>query len=307
MQNKNKIFIIIIALVILALIIGGIFYFRSKNSLQIEPTVIDDLPIWILEDGNTAVYREVNIGENQLEKNIVLVNLQDQELVETEIYEAIPKELAASVTDLQFSIEPKIIEDDPIVLWSTCKSGKVCKEPGLLEMTQNLAAALFTITRDVGLTYFSDVCSTKTAKAWIKGAGYKEGTFAGCSYYIKYLERDIQERTSKDWQNKSVNSKIAQNLEPGTSQYQQIQSKAKKAIPSQQTSTSSKTPTKTTPTGKDCAALCQQVQCKNCRSGYMYCNQQGNGCVECYSDSDCPSGRYCGNNACWENKWKDYK
>ncbi len=102
---------------VLILVLGVIGYFWFSNKLVSKPTVMDDLPIWLLRDGKVAVYREMEIGNGSVTANVVVSNLGNEDQSNVQIYETIPKEIAQSASTLEFSSEPEIIEDDPIILW----------------------------------------------------------------------------------------------------------------------------------------------------------------------------------------------
>ena len=294
---KNKAVVIggIIVLIAIAAAMAGKFWPRAT-----ETATIDDLPIWVLDNGAT-VYRELEFDGKKLTRNIVIQNL-DGVTDSAKIYETIPKEIAASAKDLQFNVEPQVIEDDPVVLWSVCK--KNCgKEQGVLDMTATLAKGIITTVRDAGLHYFSDVCTTKTAKDWLKKAGYKEGEFFGCSQYIRYMEKDVALRKTAEWQNKLEQGKIKNTYEPTASEYKIYQQTAQKAISEQkktqqQTQTKTKTQQTTTPAKKsDPCQYCSQIKCGDCKSGIDICRSDKTGCTSCNTDADCLDTHFCSNGA----------
>lgn len=282
------------AVVIIIAITLGWYFYQKKNN---QTAIIDDLPIWELDDG-TMVYREMKFDGKKLTTSI-MIQSPENATEGTKIYEVIPKEIAASAKDVQFSVEPIIIQDDPIILWSTCKSN--CpKDQGILDMTATLAKGLITTIRDAGLDYFTDTCATQTAKDWVKKAGYKEGEFFGCSQYIRYMEKEVAMRQTAEWQNKLENGKIKNTYEPTDSQYKKIQTAAKNTINEQKKQTPSavapaKTKTKTTtPTTKAGPCdYCASIKNLNTKTGFDVCRSDKTGCTSCNTDADCLDTHKC--------------
>lgn len=102
-------------LVVLALATGGCFYFFPQKNLQ-EKT-IDNFPVMLINNCKTAVYRELRVSKNSIENQIVVSGLTDEDQSATKIYEFIPKEVAQKASDLEFSVQPQILEDDPLIMW----------------------------------------------------------------------------------------------------------------------------------------------------------------------------------------------
>lgn len=294
---NKKVFIVGgVILMIVAIALGWYLYQKKNNQIAI----IDDLPIWELNNG-TTVYREMEFDGKKLTVSIVVQGPED--MVEgTKIYEVIPKEIAASAKDLKFNVEPEVVEDDPVVLWSTCKTN--CpKDQGVLDITATLAKGLITTIRDAGLNYFSDTCATQTAKKWIKDAGYKQGEFFGCSQYIRYMEKEVAMRQTAEWQNKLEQGKIKNTYEPAVSQYQIHQQTAKKVINEQkktqqqtqtQTQPKNKSQQTTTPTKKSNSCdYCGTIKNSNSKTGFYVCRSDKTGCTSCNTDADCLDTHQC--------------
>lgn len=288
---KKSVFIILGIVIILALVGLGIYFWQKTRAKKI---VINDLPIMVLAD-KTAVYREMTIDQKgNIEKTITLQNLGDQPADNLEIYEAIPKEIAPSAKDLTFSVQPQIIEDDPVVLWKTCGNSSdptACsnKGPGFFELGKNILK----LARNAGLNYLTDTCNTKTAKDWIKTAGYKEGDFFGCDQYIKYIERTIEERTTTEWQNKSANSQVTRTIPAGSAEYKQIQNQVKKIT----TTAAKKTAAPTTSKKSEPCQYCSTIKCRDCKTGFDVCRTDKTGCTSCNTDADCLDTHFCSGGA----------
>lgn len=293
LNRKNIIFLVAILLVVLA----ALWWFLGRRNNQ--TATIDDLPVWELSDG-TTVYREMEIGKGSLTVSLVVQSPASAK-EGTKIYQTIPKEIAASAKDLKFSVEPEIVQDDPVVLWSTCKTN--CpKEQGFLDMTKTLATGIAMTIRDVGLNYLTNTCSTEVAKKWIKDAGYKEGEFFGCSQYMRYLEKEVAMRQTAEWQNKLEQGKIKNTYEPTDSQYQTIQQSAKKQIQAQNktTTTAAKKKNNATTTAAkkgDSCQYCSQIKCRDCKSGFDVCRSDKTGCTSCNTDADCLDTHFCSGGA----------
>ena len=93
-------------------------YSSAKSEKRLIKT-LDQYPIHMLRGGAVAVYREMKVYEDSMEKHIVINNLSDQDQKSVKVYEVIPKEVAKNASDIKFNIQPKIISADPIVLWDT--------------------------------------------------------------------------------------------------------------------------------------------------------------------------------------------
>lgn len=233
--------LILIVIVIIVLLFGAFLLVKQFTKPDIKPQLHDDFPIWLMRDGDVAVYREMLINADNYEKTIVIQNIGDSDQEDIKIYESIPKEIAESASDLEFSIEPEIIEDDPLVLWSVDKKLKADSGTSTTSTRKDdsslffeLGVAVFKIGRNVGLAYLTDVCETKEAKEFIKDyLAERSSDFAwidGCGNYITELERRAQEQTSKKWQNQSEENKVLASLEPDDDQYKEIRSRAKETI-----------------------------------------------------------------------------
>ncbi len=119
---KNK-KILIVGLIVIALLGLGaffVFYFTGMKTAPPAkvPLAIDDQqPIWLLRDGQIAVYRQTEFYEDEMVSRVVINNLSGQEQPDVKVYEVIPKEIAQSATELKFSAPVTVVEDDPIILW----------------------------------------------------------------------------------------------------------------------------------------------------------------------------------------------
>jgi len=239
-KGKNKI-ILIAAFLLLVIFVVGFLFLKGKNITEAEEIILDEYPIWLMREGKVAVYREMIISKDKLEKTIVIKNLTDEKQEGIKIYEIIPKEIAASASELNFSIQPDIIEDDPVVLWNIGRpKGVVTSEEkqksGMEEVSSiwgGLGRLVIGITRNVGIAYLTDTCEGKAAQQHIdsylaeKGSGF--GWLDGCANYIHDLEKKAVEKTSDEWQNKMEENAVYKSLEPGTDEYQRIKSKIKQS------------------------------------------------------------------------------
>lgn len=107
-------------------ILGSLFFFlyqryydpSAANEIISPQNTYDSFPIWLLRDGNVSVYRQMDFYEDGIEHNIVISSLNNKKHKNIEIYDRIPKEVAASASDVIFSVQPQIIEDDPLVKYS---------------------------------------------------------------------------------------------------------------------------------------------------------------------------------------------
>jgi len=98
--------------------------FLGKGPLK----TFNEYPIWVIASKNLAVYREMKIYPDRIEKQLVFKKvLPDQATTGGNVYELIPKEVAPRASLVNFNIKPKIIIEDPLVLYEAdqLKSGAV--------------------------------------------------------------------------------------------------------------------------------------------------------------------------------------
>lgn len=226
----------IISIVFFLIILCGIgYYFYQQKSSQVK--TYDNFPIWLLRDGKVAVYQEVSISPNKYERKVVVNNLSEEDQKNVAVYVEIPKEIAPKASELTFNSEVEIIKEDPVVLWSVNKSG----EGSEMSWTDTAlflpraAGLVLTWSRNIAMNNLTDVCKTSTAKDWIEHNTWQQDktSFLACGDYIEHMEKVIQERTAKDWQNKMDENKITKSLESSDAEYKQIQQKAKEKIAEQ--------------------------------------------------------------------------
>lgn len=78
----------------------------------------NEYPIWMIASKNLAVYREMKIYPDRIEKQITFKKISpDTESSGGVVYEVIPKEVAAYASLVSFSVKPKIITEDPTVMY----------------------------------------------------------------------------------------------------------------------------------------------------------------------------------------------
>lgn len=168
--------IAIVAVVVLALIIGGFFLFKQFTSPKVEPVTYDEFPIWLLRDGDVAVYQELTIDKDGVEKNIVVTNLGKEDQENVKVYISFSKAFAQHASDLTFSEEVEIVEDDPVVLWSVSEDTPDPTVTELITFLPKLAYAVLAVTYDiagdVAINNLTDTCQTQDAKAWIAEHSY---------------------------------------------------------------------------------------------------------------------------------------
>lgn len=119
--SYKKIFIIgLIVIALLGLAAFFVFYFAGMKAAPPAkvPLAIDDQqPIWLLRDGQVAVYRQTEFYKDEVVSRVVIDNLSGQAQPDVKVYEVIPKEIAQSASELKFSAAVTVVEDDPIILW----------------------------------------------------------------------------------------------------------------------------------------------------------------------------------------------
>jgi len=210
----------LIGAVLLLVLIGGI-YIAMRSSSGGEETVIDDLPIWILRDGEVAVYQEVALSDNKFEKRVVVQNLGEKEQDDVEIYIAIPKEVAESASELTFSQDVTIVEDDPLVLWNIGDGSGF-----------NVASPFISIAKSVYVNFATDICESEDARKYMEKNAWRAepGGYLACTHYMWELERRAQERTKDEWQVKTDRDAVTRVIEAEEAEYAAMQINAKKAL-----------------------------------------------------------------------------
>ncbi len=197
------------------LILGGAgFYFFQQKSSQTK--ILDNFPIMIINNGQAAIYQEVEVSRDGIKKEIVVSRVGEGEQKETKIYEYIPKEVAQKASEIEFSIQPQIIEDDPFVLWKV--------EPSISESVQ--------LSYSVRVVKETTQCVEKGYIIDMKNV-YKLDpyNFNDCYKYlhIKFLDAVYQNQKRREQEEKDK----TQLIQPGEAKYQEIQQKAKKKIAGQ--------------------------------------------------------------------------
>ena len=230
--NKRNILMRVVPIVIAVL---AAFYFISIFQGDQAVAVIDDFPIWILRDGDIAIYREMNFSEDSMEKQIVVVNLSNENQEGFQIYERIPKEFAENASDLEFSIQPTIIEDDPLIMWDLGPIVEKEKPPIIYYETP--------VSRESIIDMFGR-CRIQDSEMDIIEKFEKEEKVAQeisdvwsidisevrilCLRYWKNKHEWAQKQVREELQAKK--EKVTQVIEPGSEEFAGIQKKAKEVI-----------------------------------------------------------------------------
>lgn len=209
-KHFPKKFILLISVTLLLISALAIYYFFFQSQTK----TLDNFPIMVIND-QTAVYQEVLVSKNKLEKNIIVSSFKNGNQQEVKIYEEIPKEIAEKASELEFSVQPQIIEEDPIILWDL----------GSPEANQ-----------PVKLTYKKRMEETQCAKPKYVNEMqniYKLDPFDfnDCSKYlhIKFLDAMYKNQKRREQEEKDK----VQLIQPGEAKYSEIQQKAKKKIAEQ--------------------------------------------------------------------------
>jgi len=225
-KGRRKIAVLAGALI---LVLGVISYFWFSNKPVSKPTVMDDLPIWLLRDGKVAVYREMEIGKNSITTSIVVDNLGNTDQTDLKVYETIPKEFAQSASELEFSLEPEIIEDDPVVLWSVERRPVKSEPVGFtIKHEKDIFEMLDKCKQEgVGLEKFEkeQKAREEIAKEW--GMDMKNVNIA-CLRHWQSKYQWAQKQTEEKYQ--AQREKIFKVLNVKDSEYKKIQNEAKKVI-----------------------------------------------------------------------------
>lgn len=195
--------------VLLTLALGGYFYFQKPQQAK----TLDDFPIMVINNGQTAVYQEVKVTKNKIEKEIVVSRLGNDDQKEIKIYEYIPKEVAQKASDLKFNVQPQILEDDPIVLWQVERSSP---EPVRLNYSVKVA---WETTQCIDKGYAADMKNVYKLDPY---------NFDDCYKYlhIKFLDAVYKNQQRRE-QEERDRVKL---IQPGEKQYQEIQKKAKEVL-----------------------------------------------------------------------------
>ena len=222
--------IVVIAVVLIALIVCGLFYFKQKTSQKTEPKTIDDLPVWLLRDGKVAVYREMEVGGDSVTANVVVSNLGNEDQNDVQIYETIPKEIAQSASTLEFSSEPEIIEDDPVVLWHVDNVPR--SEPVTIGFSikndKDIVAMLENCKQEgTGMEKFEKEQKAREEMAKEFNMDLKNVDVA-CLRYWQGRYEWAQKQTEEKYQ--AQKEKIFKVLNVKDSEYKKIQTEAKKVI-----------------------------------------------------------------------------
>lgn len=122
--NFNYKKIVIIGLIIIALLGLAAFFIyyyvflpRSASLNEVPLAIDDQQPIWLLRDGQVSVFRQTEFYKDEVVSRVVIDNLGGQKQADVKVYEVIPKEIAQSASELEFSASVTVVEDDPIILW----------------------------------------------------------------------------------------------------------------------------------------------------------------------------------------------
>jgi hypothetical protein len=323
----KKYLVVVIVLIVAILAVAAFFIaFQGKRIVVLpqapeEPMVIDDLPVWLLKDGKVAVYREITVDKTSVSQQIVVRNTSSQTQTAVPIYETIPKEIAQKASDLEFTVQPQIIEEDPVVLWSVDRV-----RPG---ESVNLGFKVKGPTQGEAAVKALDNFWTKCLRPDLEGLERYKAEEKELQEVIKKLEisndedtrkafiasclrwwRAKYEKAQKQAQNlQQAKDETAQIVQPTDSQYKNIQQQAKAAIASQETKAQPAIPAipatpaspasgKDIPEGSVCAgdSDCSNWVCNNCVLGRKVCNKGE--CVACTYDGHCKDGYQCQNNQC---------
>jgi hypothetical protein len=227
--NNKK--IIIFGAIIILLVAVYFISFKSGDSRKVAAT-FDDFPIWLMRDGKVAVYRELDFYNDSLEKQIVVVNLGKENQTNLKIYESISKNIAQSVSELEFNVQPEIIQDDPVVAWNieTNKAGE---------------RILFTLGKKINLSKVSDACKEEGVIQKMINLSLKPESFDDCMQYWRIVEEEAQRQVEQDLKKQREGELLKKTeeirvIEPEDSEYQAIQKEAKKALPKKIVSSSQK-------------------------------------------------------------------
>lgn len=250
----NRIFLVPIFIVLLG---AGIFYFKKLSSTT---KIMDNFPIMVINDGQNAVYQEVKVAKDKIEKEIVVSNLKGEDQKEVKIYEYIPKEVAEKVSELEFSVQPQIIENDPIVLWQVEPSG-----PKPVQINYTVKKRMEE-TQCLHPKYINEMQNVYKLDPF---------DFNDCSKYlhIKFLDAVYKNQKRREQEEKDK----VQLIQPGEEQYKDIQKKAKETIKA--------TKTKSTPSkisAKEAIAIVK----KNSQYSVRYNTQPNLECKATFSNED---------------------
>lgn len=206
--SKKPIFLVLTAVLLVSAL--AIYYFFLKPQVK----TLDNFPIMVINNGQTAVYQEVKVAKDRLEKEIIVSNLGNNNQKGVKIYEYIPKEVAQKASDIEFSVQPKILEDDPFVLWDV--GGPEQGQPVQLNYT---VKKRMEETQCLDKKYFNDMQNVYKLDPFDFNDCYKY-------LHIKFLEAMAknQKRREQEEQDK------VQLIQPGETQYQKIQKAAKAAV-----------------------------------------------------------------------------
>lgn len=199
----------LILAVVLAILSLGVYYFFLKPQVK----TLDDFPIMVINNGQTAVYQEVKVTKDKIEKEIVVSSLGNDNQKEIKIYEYIPKEVAQKASELKFNVQPQILEDDPIVLWKVDRSNP---EPVQLGYSVKIA---WETTQCIDKGYAADMKNVYKLDPY---------NFDDCYKYlhIKFLDAVYKNQKRREQEGKDQ----VKLIQPGEKQYQEIQKKAKELL-----------------------------------------------------------------------------
>lgn len=205
--SKRLVFFISLAVLLISAL--AVYYFFLRPQVK----TLDDFPIMVINDGQTAVYQEVKVTKDRLEKQIVVSNLGQDSQKEVKIYEYIPKEVAQKASELKFSVQPQILEDDPIVLWQV--------EPSISQPVQ--------LSYSVKVAWETTQCIDRGYAADMKNV-YKLDpyNFDDCYKYlhIKFLDAVYKNQKRREQEEKDQ----VKLIQPGEKQYKDIQAKSKEVL-----------------------------------------------------------------------------
>lgn len=211
-----------VVVVVLLLAGGGYFYFGQYFGQQSPVKTLDQFPIMLISNGQTAVYQEVRVSSDKIEKEIVVSNLSGDSK-DIKIYEVIPKEIAEKASDLEFSVKPTIIEDDPIILWDI---------PSMHEQTPSRFTYKAPITLGISKSGTSKIKPFCTQKPEIvqamKRLKYDPEDWDDCDFYVSTLYKAAVDKNKQLREEKEKDQ--VQIIQPGEAKYTEIQQKAKEVI-----------------------------------------------------------------------------
>lgn len=208
---KNKKIVVIGAAVVLVILaIGGGYFLYRRSASPVK--VLDQFPIMLINDGKTAVYRQIKMSKDAVTSEIVISNTTEEKQA-TKIYEVIPKEVAEKASDLEYSLKPTVIEEDPIILWDL----------GPLEPEEPVK-----IEYSFKKRMEDTLCVEKNYFSEMEKLGLNAFYFDDCTKFIEMRYQEAVERNRK-LREQELNDKVRL-VNPNDAEYQEIQKAAKATI-----------------------------------------------------------------------------